>query len=275
MVGSRGRGHGPASLFARRASDGADDCGGGERRARRRQRAHRAFRVCAGAATIERMQTATERLGAGDFRHVHRIAGGDEVSAVARSFNRMADELRPRALALEAADRMRRQLLADVSHELMTPLTAMRGYLETLSMPEVPIDAATRERYLGIINDETHRLERIVGDLLDLARLEGGGATLRRERVSSRALFDRVRARHEKASRCTRLSASSRRSSLAPTTSKAIRIASSRRCKILPRMRCAIRLKAARSGSRRRLRMVQSTCASAIPGRGSRKNTCP
>jgi signal transduction histidine kinase len=149
---------------------------------------------------LKELQTATERLGGGDLSARAPDRGGDEVSAVARSFNRMADELRTRALALEAADRMRRQLLADVSHELMTPLTAMRGYLETLSMPDVPIDASTRERYLGIINDETHRLERIVGDLLDLARLEGGGTTLRRDRVSVAALFDRVRARHERES---------------------------------------------------------------------------
>ena len=88
----------------------------------------------------------------------------------------MADELTSRARALEAADNARRQLLADVSHELMTPLTAMRGYLETLSMPELEIDAPTRERYLQIVTEETHRLERIVGDLLDLARLEGGGS---------------------------------------------------------------------------------------------------
>jgi signal transduction histidine kinase len=111
----------------------------------------------------------------------------------------MADDLTARTRALESADRARRQLLADVSHELLTPITAMRGYLETLAMPEVQLDAATRERYLSIVNDETHRLEHIVGDLLDLARLEGGGTTLRRERVAIASLFDRVRARHERA----------------------------------------------------------------------------
>jgi signal transduction histidine kinase len=76
----------------------------------------------------------------------------------------------------------------------------MRGYLETLAMPNVPLDDATRERYLGILNDETHRLEHIVGDLLDLARLEGGGGTLKRERVPVAALFERVAERHERES---------------------------------------------------------------------------
>jgi signal transduction histidine kinase len=149
---------------------------------------------------LKDVQGATERLGAGDLTTRVPERGGDEVAAVARSFNRMADELANRAQALDASDRARRQLLADVSHELLTPLTTMRGYLETLAMPNVPLDAATRDRYLSIVNDETHRLEHIVGDLLDLARLEGGGGTLKRERVPVAALFDRVVERHEQAS---------------------------------------------------------------------------
>jgi signal transduction histidine kinase len=80
----------------------------------------------------------------------------------------------------------------------MTPLTAMRGYIETLSMQDVRLDAETRTRYLGIVEDETHRLERIVGDLLDVAKLETGGITLRHDVVSVAALFERVRARHER-----------------------------------------------------------------------------
>jgi signal transduction histidine kinase len=147
---------------------------------------------------LKAVQAATDRLGAGDLDARAPERGGDEVTAVARSFNRMAEELSFRTRALEAADTTRRQLLADVSHELMTPLTAMRGYLETLSMTELDIDAPTRERYLQIVSEETHRLERIVGDLLDLARLEGGGGTMRQERVDVAALFDRVAARHER-----------------------------------------------------------------------------
>jgi signal transduction histidine kinase len=79
----------------------------------------------------------------------------------------------------------------------------MRGYLETLAMPELQLDAPTRTRYLGICMDETLRLERIIADLLDLARLEGGGDTLRKERVATAALFERVRARHERSAQLT------------------------------------------------------------------------
>jgi signal transduction histidine kinase len=113
----------------------------------------------------------------------------------------MADDLSARAEALAAADRARRQLLADVSHELTTPVTAMRGYLETLRMPELDLDDATRARYLTIIGDETGRLERIIGDLLELARLEGGGGAFSVDEVSIDRLFERVIARHERAAR--------------------------------------------------------------------------
>ena len=79
----------------------------------------------------------------------------------------------------------------------MTPLTSMRGYLETLAMPAVAADGATRERYLRIVGDETRRLEHIVGDLLDLARLEAGGTPLDIQDVSVEGLFGAVTARHE------------------------------------------------------------------------------
>jgi two-component system OmpR family sensor kinase len=147
---------------------------------------------------LRQLEDAASRIGAGETSARAPEHGGDEVAALARSFNRMATDLEARATALAASDQARRQLLADVSHELMTPLTAMRGYLETLGMAELRLDPPTRERYLRIVDEETRRLERIIGDLLDLARLEGGGSTLRRELVDTRALFGRVALRHER-----------------------------------------------------------------------------
>jgi signal transduction histidine kinase len=148
---------------------------------------------------LRALEEAAHQLGAGDLSARAPDRGGDEIAAVASAFNAMADDLAARADALAASDRLRRQLLADVSHELTTPVTAMRGYLETLTMPEVPLDEATRARYLAIVGDETQRLERLLGDLLELARLEGGGGTLRFDEIAVAKLFDRVVARHERA----------------------------------------------------------------------------
>ena len=145
------------------------------------------------------VEQAARRLGAGDLSARAPAGGRDEVAAVATAFNAMTNDLSALAEALAASDRARRQLLADVSHELTTPITAMRGYLETVAMPELKLDEATRARYLAVVSDETARLERIVGDLLDLARLEGGGGSLLIEDVPVAELFSRVAERHERA----------------------------------------------------------------------------
>lgn len=145
---------------------------------------------------LRSLEDAARKVGAGDLTARAREDGGDEVSALARAFNQMTHDLQQRAEQLHAADRTRRLLLADVSHELMTPLTGMRGYLETLSLHAQSLDPDTRERYLSIIRDETQRVEHIVGDLLDLSRLEGGGDSFDAQDVPLEDLFGRVMARH-------------------------------------------------------------------------------
>jgi signal transduction histidine kinase len=145
---------------------------------------------------LRTLEQAARALGQGQTEVRAAEGGGDEVSSLAHTFNRMADDLSARAAALSASDRARRQLLADVSHELMTPLAAIRGYTETLAMPELTLDGDTRQRYLEIIGDETQKLEALIGDLLDLARLEGGGGTLTIEEVPVRELFGRIADRH-------------------------------------------------------------------------------
>ena len=144
------------------------------------------------------LEKVAQAIGEGDLSARAPETGGDEVTALARAFNQMAGDLEARTRAMELSDRTRRQLLADVSHELKTPLAAIRGYAETLAMPEVRLDEGTRRRYLEIVGDETVKLERIVGDLLDLARLESGGLTLTCGAVQVSQLFRRVADRHER-----------------------------------------------------------------------------
>ena len=148
---------------------------------------------------LRSLEDAARLVGSGDLSARAHEEGGDEVAALARTFNQMTRDLHQRADELQAADRTRRLLLADVSHELMTPLTGMRGYLETLSLHAGSLDPATRERYLTIIRDETRRVEHIVGDLLDLSRLEGGGDAFDVQDVPLEDLFGRVVARHGRA----------------------------------------------------------------------------
>ena len=147
---------------------------------------------------LSALEDAAHRLGEGDLGARAPQDGGDEIARVAAAFNRMAGELEARDAALRTSDALRRQMMADVSHELKTPLTAMRGYIETLRMPEVALDAERRDRYFETIDRETRRLERIVKDLLDLARYEHGGVVLQRRVFDIERLFQNVAGRHER-----------------------------------------------------------------------------
>jgi two-component system phosphate regulon sensor histidine kinase PhoR len=91
---------------------------------------------------------------------------------------------------LRRADQMRRDFVANVSHELRTPLTAIRGYVEALQ--DEPSDAETARRFLDTIGRHTARMERLVADLLRLARLDAGQERLDRTRADLRSLLENV-----------------------------------------------------------------------------------
>ena len=147
-------------------------------------------------ARLRAVEDAARRFGEGDLSARAPAIGGDEVTAVAEAFNRMAGDLAARQAQLVEADRARRQLLADVSHELMTPLTAIRGYAETLALPQFVPSSKEGQRAVRVIQEEGQRIERLVGDLLDLARFEAGGISLSLELVAIDELFERVVERH-------------------------------------------------------------------------------
>ncbi len=94
---------------------------------------------------------------------------------------------------LRRADQVRRDFVANVSHELRTPLTAIRGYVEALSDEPRPEEA---RQFLEIISRHALRMERLVRDLLRLARLDAGQETLERADCHPAALVHARRARH-------------------------------------------------------------------------------
>ena len=147
---------------------------------------------------LDHLERATRAIGAGNLSARAPEGGSDEIAYLAKAFNTMAADLAARDEALRTSDRLRRQMLADVSHELKTPLTAMRGYVETLHMSDVALDVATRERYFTTLERETSRLDRIIKDLLDLARLENGVSTLDVRLFAIGRVFEHVARRHER-----------------------------------------------------------------------------
>ena len=89
--------------------------------------------------------------------------------------------------AVEQADAMRRDFVANVSHEIRTPLTVLAGFVETLQ--NLPLEADERMRYLGLMAQQSRRMELLVNDLLTLSRLEGSAAPSTHQWVSVRGLL--------------------------------------------------------------------------------------
>ncbi len=137
---------------------------------------------------VRQVTWAAERLGEGDLSQWVPDGGGDELAKLARSFNRMADSLR------KGEDRQRR-LVADVAHELRTPLANLRGYLEALKDGVLP---ASPELFASL-HEEAVWQQRIVDDLQDLALAEAGVLTYHRTRVDLAELVEICRTAHQAA----------------------------------------------------------------------------
>ncbi|MGG1946684.1 phosphate regulon sensor histidine kinase PhoR [Trinickia sp. NRRL B-1857] len=92
---------------------------------------------------------------------------------------------------LERTDAMRRDFVANVSHELKTPLTVLSGFLET--MRELPLEREDRERYLELMDQQASRMRNIVDDLLVLAKLEGNVKPPSDQAIDMRAVISHIR----------------------------------------------------------------------------------
>ena len=114
---------------------------------------------------ISHMTDVVEDFAKGNLSRRVELKGRDELANLGSSFNTMADELN----TLEDA---RRSFVANVSHELRSPLTSMRGFLEAMADGTIP--AEDRDGYIDIVLDENRRMTVMVNDLLDLARIESG-----------------------------------------------------------------------------------------------------
>src|SRR5215211_3347584 len=130
------------------------------------------------------LSRAADEVAEGRYVRVPPVRGGDEIAHLSQRFNDMADRLRE-------TEELERNFLMSVSHELRTPLTAIRGHVEALREGLVE-DPAMRADSLDVLAAESQRLERLVGDVLDLAKLDAHRFTVLREEVDLKRLLDRA-----------------------------------------------------------------------------------
>lgn len=126
---------------------------------------------------------------------------GDEIDSFAHTFREMAARIEEQVEELRKGDLLRRELVANVSHDLRTPLATLTAYIETLQLKETVLDAGERRRYLKVARNHCGRLNALVNDLFELARLEGREAELQQEPFNLAELVQDVVQNYELAAR--------------------------------------------------------------------------
>ena len=114
---------------------------------------------------IEAISEAARRLGTGDFTARAPVTGCEELADFATTFNNMAARL-------QTIDNSRGQFMGNIAHELRTPMTTIKGFIDGMLDGTIPPES--RDHYLGIVSEEVGRLTRLIKNMLDITKLEAG-----------------------------------------------------------------------------------------------------
>ncbi|MGD1832780.1 MAG: sensor histidine kinase [Sphaerochaetaceae bacterium] len=128
----------------------------------------------------------------GRYDHRVEIKGNDELAQLGATFNEMAKSIEEGIQKLTEADHQRSRLIANISHDLRSPLTSIRGHLETLLLEENNIPESEKREYVEIALRNVAGFQRLVEELLDLARFESGQIVLEELEFSPAELLQDV-----------------------------------------------------------------------------------
>ena len=132
---------------------------------------------------LAKVTTAAEQMANGDYSQRIKPEGPKEIKALAESFNRMTENVEQAQLRL-------RHFVADVSHELRSPLTSIQGFAQAL-LDGTAADDATKLKAAQIIDEESRRLRHQVDELLELSRMQSNQINFRKERVNISETLER------------------------------------------------------------------------------------
>ena len=137
---------------------------------------------------LTELANAAKRLAQGDMSVKVRVYADDEIGEVSRAFNSMVD-------ALQTMEEQRKGFVANVSHELRSPITSIAGYLQGMLDGTIPREE--HQKYMQVVYDETQRLTRLIRDLLDLSRIESGNVPMNPVDFNINELMRRVLIKYE------------------------------------------------------------------------------
>ncbi|WP_197026981.1 sensor histidine kinase [Methylomonas sp. 11b] len=132
---------------------------------------------------LRRLAGDTERIIDGQFDSTLPVSGDDELSRLAKTFNRAAC-LASQIGELKHKDQRRREMVATVSHDLRTPLTSLRGFLETLKLKKDGMQASEQQHFLEIALRQSEKVSRLAQELFELAKLECDETSLNFESIN-------------------------------------------------------------------------------------------
>jgi signal transduction histidine kinase len=121
---------------------------------------------------VRAMAAAVRAFEHGDYSERVPEKSADEIGQLAKAFNDMAERVEANLEAITRSDNLRRELVANVSHDLRSPLASVQGYLETVLMKDALLTRGERARFLEIIHANVLRLSTLVNELFELSRLE-------------------------------------------------------------------------------------------------------
>ena len=133
---------------------------------------------------LQKITDAAQRFGGGDFSvRVEGVEGEGEVVDLAHTFNQMAENI-------QSNDNSRGQFMGNIAHELRTPMTTIKGFVDGILDGTIPPDM--QNHYLQLVSEETGRLARLIQNMLDLSKLESGGLALTPSTFGIRAKLSEI-----------------------------------------------------------------------------------
>ena len=115
---------------------------------------------------------AAKRFQQGDLEYRIENAANTDLAGVAQTYNEMADTIVADIDKIKSLEGLRRELIANISHDLRTPLSIIQGYIETLQMKDAKLTPQQREEYLTTINKSCDRLSKLIAQLFEYSKLE-------------------------------------------------------------------------------------------------------
>jgi two-component system phosphate regulon sensor histidine kinase PhoR len=145
---------------------------------------------------VSEMVQVAESLRRGDYDAKVKTITKDEIGRLGDTLNRLGSELTSKITELQRLENVRRDFVANVSHEIKTPLTSIKGYIETL-LSGADEDKETRHRFLLKIDRNASRLAALVQDILSLAKIEAAESAFKLNRVDLLPIITGVLARYD------------------------------------------------------------------------------